>query len=414
MTGTLQERTTAKGKKLFYVYLSYKDPNTGKWKVKTCSTGIEDKPGNKRKAEQKRAELVEKYGYLENPVNSAAEINSDIRICDYLDYWLNLKKSQVEPTSTYQTYTYRVRLMKEYFSKDNPKVAEITAHTIDEYCHFLQTFGKRDQKTGERKGLSYCSVKDYKHIFSGVLSQAVVDGILKYNPSRDVKVRMRENCSTDMGNMEAYIFLDEKEISDILHFISEKYPQMFGMVFLAIYLGLRRSEILGLKISAIDFSKHTVSVKHTITRVKQTSARDRTKSKKSYRTLSLFPTAEALLKRVIEEKENNKKYYGNTYYDSEYVFTWEDGHLYDPNYVTRTFSHIAKKFGRPEITFHKLRHTCASMLIDKGWNPKKVQYWLGHEDIQTTLNIYAHYERSKMNDDYSNLEELAVAVSDLI
>ena len=54
------------------------------------------------------------------------------------------------------------------------------------------------------------------------------------------------------------------------------------------------------------------------------------------------------------------------------------------------------------------------MLIDKGWNPKKVQYWLGHEDIQTTLNIYAHYERSKMNDDYSNLEELAVAVSDLI
>ena len=110
-----------------------------------------------------------------------------------------------------------------------------------------------------------------------------------------------------MGNMEAYIFLDEKEISDILHFISQKYPQMFGMVFLAIYLGLRRSEILGLKISAIDFSKHTVSVKHTITRVKQTSARDRTKSKKSYRTLSLFPTAEALLKRVIEEKESNKR-----------------------------------------------------------------------------------------------------------
>ena len=60
------------------------------------------------------------------------------------------------------------------------------------------------------------------------------------------------------------------------------------------------------------------------------SARDRTKSKKSYRTLSLFPTAEALLKRVIEEKKNNKKYYGSTYYDSEYVFTWEDGHLRHP------------------------------------------------------------------------------------
>ena len=148
--------------------------------------------------------------------------------------------------------------------------------------------------------------------------------------------------------------------------------------------------------------------------MKKTTARDRTKTKKSYRTLSLFPTAEAMFKRILAEKEDNRRFYGDTYKENEYVFTWEDGHLYDPNYISRMFSEIAKKFGRPEVTLHKLRHTCASLLIEKNWNPKKVQYWLGHEDIQTTLNIYAHYERSKMNADYRNLEELAAAVSDLI
>lgn len=414
MTGTLQERSTAAGKKLFYVYLSYKEPNTGKWKIKTCSTGIEVKAGNKRKAEQKKSELVEKYNYLENPIDPAEEMGSDVRICDYLDYWLELKKSQVELSSTYQSYSYRVSLMKQYFAKDNPKVAEITAHTIDKYCRYLQTSGKRDQKTGKRTGLALRSVKDYKHIFSGVLSQAVVDGILRYNPSRDVKVRMNENCSTDSGNPDEYVFLNEQEISDMLHLVSEYYPKMFGIAFVAIYLGLRRSEILGLKISALDFDNHTLTVRHTVTRVKKATARDRTKTRKSYRTLSLFPTAEALFKQMISEKEENRLFYGNTYKESEYLFTWEDGHMYDPNYISRKFAAISKKFGRPEVTLHKLRHTCASLLIDKNWNPKKVQYWLGHEDIQTTLNIYAHYERSKMNDDYGNLEELATAVKELI
>ena len=56
-----------------------------------------------------------------------------------------------------------------------------------------------------------------------------------------------------------------------------------------------------------------------------------------------------------------------------------------------------RKYGRPEISLHKLRHSCASMAINRGWNVKQLQYWLGHSDVQTTMNIYARYDRRNLN-----------------
>ena len=113
-------------------------------------------------------------------------------------------------------------------------------------------------------------------------------------------------------------------------------------------------------------------------------------------------------------QRKNKAFYGKSYQNTnDYVFCWEDGHQYDPNYITARFRTAMLEFGRPKITLHKLRHTCASILIDRGWDIKKVQYWLGHEDIQTTLNIYAHYIKSRNNQDGSDLEELPSQVAGL-
>ena len=79
---------------------------------------------------------------------------------------------------------------------------------------------------------------------------------------------------------------------------------------------------------------------------------------KSYRTLALFPSAETLVKHLIAEKNANRCFYGDTYQDNDYLFTWDDGHIYDPNYISAKFTEATRKFGRPEITLHKLRHTC--------------------------------------------------------
>ncbi len=148
--------------------------------------------------------------------------------------------------------------------------------------------------------------------------------------------------------------------------------------------------------------------------MKTVHAEDDTKSVAGSRTLILFETAEKCLKKLQKKQEEDRSFFGNTYKNAAgYVFVREDGENYDPNYISDLFKKAMKEFGRPEITLHKLRHTCASLLIEKGWDVKKVQYWLGHEEPTTTLRIYAHYNKKKMNETEDDLKEITKAVEDL-
>ena len=79
---------------------------------------------------------------------------------------------------------------------------------------------------------------------------------------------------------------------------------------------------------------------------------------------------------------------------------------YDPDYLSKLFKKASAKYGRPEITLHKLRHSCASALFELGWDMKKIQYWLGHSDWNTTMNIYTHYNRKKLIEGNTDLDKL--------
>ena len=208
--------------------------------------------------------------------------------------------------------------------------------------------------------------------------------------------------------------MTEEEMAELLNFLAANYPKMLGIAFFGAYYGLRCSEIIGLKWNAIDFRNKTISIQHTVVREKTLSALDETKTYASRRVLNLFDTAEKCLKKIRKEQEENRLYYGNTYKNEDgYIFTWEDGTLLDPGYVSKTFRKATAKFGRPEITLHKLRHSCATMLINRGWDLKKLQYWLGHSDAQTTLNIYSHFYRRRLNTSPNDLAEISKGVEGL-
>lgn len=95
-----------------------------------------------------------------------------------------------------------------------------------------------------------------------------------------------------------------------------------------------------------------------------------------------------LKKREIE----NENLFGKEYINNDYIFKWDNGKPYTPDYITKTFSKLLKKYDMPHIRFHDLRHCCASLLISKGYTLIDIQEWLGHADIQTTANIYAHLD----------------------
>ena len=91
-----------------------------------------------------------------------------------------------------------------------------------------------------------------------------------------------------------------------------------------------------------------------------------------------------------EKQKKNKEFFKNCYSDSGYIFAKEDGTPYYPSYPSHELQKVLKKNELPHIRFHDLRHSCASMLILRGWNMKDISEWLGHADISTTMNIYGH------------------------
>ena len=103
----------------------------------------------------------------------------------------------------------------------------------------------------------------------------------------------------------------------------------------------------------------------------------------------------SLLLGIKEVQEENRALFGNSYIESDYVFTWPDGHLIDIDYVTRKFAQLLKKYHLKKVRFHDLRHSCASILLSAGYELKDVQEQLGHSEISITADIYGHLDEGR-------------------
>ena len=410
MTGNLKIKKTSSGKQYFYIRLSYKDPVSSKWTTKDISTALTVK-GNRRNAERMIAPTIEKFLYLESlPVYADnAVIIPTMEVSEFLESWLENKKCEIRE-NTYDGYRYRIGRIKQYFTERHILLCDVTPKVLDDFYKYSLAHGKINKKTHKEEPLSVRSVRSYKSLLHAALDDAVIRGLISNNPVKDTKVGNKSNREFS----EQLLFLTDEEIAPVFSFLQEHYPYLVPIAFMGVYYGLRREEILGLKWSAIDFDHKRIIIRHTVTGSNKVYALDQTKTADGHRTLGLFPSAMERLKRVRENQEANRTYYGNAYHDThDYVFTADDGTPYRPDYITKKFSKAMREFGRQEITLHKLRYTCASKLIDLGWDVKKVQHWLGDHDASTVMNIYAQYVRHKDNMAEAGLEEIAQTIASI-
>ena len=176
------------------------------------------------------------------------------------------------------------------------------------------------------------------------------------------------------------------------------------IIQLAAFYGLCRAEVMGLRWEAIDFEAKTLTIRHIVTSTRIDGKKilveaDRAKTKSSLRTLPLVDPIAERLKAVKEQQEYNQKICGNCYNQKYlgYVFVDAMGNLIQPDSVTTGFPQLLKENGLRRIRFHDLRHSCASLLLKEGVPMKQIQEWLGHSDISTTANIYAHLDSQSKN-----------------
>ncbi len=162
---------------------------------------------------------------------------------------------------------------------------------------------------------------------------------------------------------------------------------------LAFHTGMRRGELLGLKWKDVDLDGSTIRVRKTLTHTenRRRLAVGEPKMKKSRRTVRLTPPIVEALKRHRARQTEEKLKAGALYEDQGLVFAGEKGNLINPsNLRQRSFAPLLKRAGLPRITFHDLRHTCASLLFQRNFHPKFVQELLGHASVAITLDTYSH------------------------
>lgn len=188
-----------------------------------------------------------------------------------------------------------------------------------------------------------------------------------------------------------------------------KWEALFS---LAIATGLRRGEILGLKWQDISLTTGTLQVRRILSRVPtDTPKREHVyveaepKTQKSRRNVVIASFALEALKRHYERQQETKLMSGENWQEHDYVFCTLVGTHLSPNHVIDEFKKLLKKAELPDIRFHDLRHSAASLLLTAGVHPKIVQEILGHTQIGMTMDIYSHVLPGMQEDAMNKLHD---------
>lgn len=307
---------------------------------------------------------------------------------DFMDQWLDQMKTQVRE-NTMDGYRYAFeKHIRPFFNARGTTLA--TARPIDFQDFVNLKFSQ---------GLSPTSIVKFHSIMHKCLKYAVALQIIPLNPSDNVMLPKRYKYRGQVyDRTQINVFL-----AAALH-----SPAEAAFVLAATY-GLRRSECAGLRWSAIDLRARTMVINHTAV---QSGGRviyaDSVKTRSSYRTLPLSDSLKRYLSDLRRRQNENRKRYGKKYYKTDYVCCFEDGTPLRPDYISREFERVCRKAAPPRIRFHDLRHSVATLLLQQGFSLKHIQEWLGHSDISTTANTYAHIvysDKQQMADQLNSIFE---------
>jgi len=335
---------------------------------------VETPTGPKRKTiyGKKREKVAEKLANALSDRNKGLVFDdANMTVGEYLDLWLFdcVRGSVSESTFSRDKY-----LVTNHVS---PTLGRIKLKNLIA----LQLQGLYRER--QDSGLSGSTVQKVHHVLHKALAQAVKWSLIPRNPADAVKAP-----TPTPKEMHPLSALEARRLLE-----AAQGDSLEALYVLAIHTGMRRGELLGLKWDDIDLENTTVRVRRTLARTDngRRIALGEPKTKNSRRTVRLTPQAVDALKRHRARQAEEKLKSGAFYKDQGLVFTAEGGTPINPsNLRNRSFVPLLKKAGLPQITFHDLRHTCASILFSKSVHSKFVQELLGHASVAITLDTYSH------------------------
>ena len=322
-----------------------------------------------------QAECAEKLKALQREVDDGTYIKPvKMTVSQWLDVWLTDYCISVKP----RTLVEYKNTVENHFK---PAIGKIQLSELNTMQVQRMANNLKNKKTG--KPLSPKSIKD----IIGVLHKAL-------SVAKRLKL-VRENAADDIERPKVKVPeikpLDEGQIAKFLSAIEESDYQDLFMV--AIFTGMRESELCGLSWDSVDFKKGTITVKQQIQRSTTNSKEFLIVSTKSGKNREIRPASAImnLLSRRQKQQMNDRTEAGDKWdNENNLVFTKKTGGHFYPHVVYLNFKKIAEKIGCPEARFHDLRHTYATIALSNGDDIKTVQESLGHYAASFTLQVYGH------------------------
>lgn len=239
------------------------------------------------------------------------------------------------------------------------KLCDITPSVLND---LINTF-KNEISQITHKKLSPATIKKLYNYISSIFNYAVRMEIIEYNPCTKVKLQFKDDRTKKLQ------FYTVEQVKILFDNMKDEKPEVQLPIMLAVYGGLRRSEIYGIKWSDIDLKNKTIHIQRSRLKVDGKDTINKTKTLNSNRTIPINSDIIGILNKM-----NNK---------NEFVFDKPDRDIVDK------LHRIQYKANLPKIKFHDLRHTSATLLLANGIDVKTVSEFLGHSNISTT-SIYVH------------------------
>jgi len=246
----------------------------------------------------------------------------------------------------------------------------------------------------QRQGLGVQSLRRVRSYLRLFCENALRHRLLGHNPVN--QVRAPKATTSDPTQVQPPMTMEEAK--DLLRTVTG--TDLETIVYLAIYLGLRRGEILGLQWTDINLEKSSLSIRRTLiegsrilpdgTGLTQASV-NLPKTRNSQRTLDLPNEVAASLRRQRTQQGRLRLIAGEAWQSTDFVFTNGLGGSLWPSNVGVKFRKHLKSNGLRHVRFHDLRHTAATLMLESGSRLEEVSQALGHASIAITKDVYAPY-----------------------
>lgn len=383
----IQERRDKDGKLISYSIRVHRGRGADGKQLKPYTTTFEVLPTWTEKSARKKAEAF--AATFEKECRMGITSDSRQTFQAYAEYVLELKERRGDKHSSIADY--KLMAKRIYPAIGHIKLRELRPDHLNSFYADLAKPGQ-NKRTGGK--LSNKTILRHHRFISIVLAQAVREGLVPFNAASRAEPPKAEKKEAN--------HLQKDDIAAILKALETEPIKWQMLVHMLMITGARRGEIIGLKWKNVDFDNNRIYICNTVYYTPDRGVYEsspKTESSKRYIALPAQTMQELKKYRVWQYEERLKL--GAYYQNQDYVFSQDNGNVMHPDSLATWLARFSKRHGLPHINPHAFRHTMASMLFFNGMDAVSISKRLGHAQVSTTSDIYAHViaEADKKNAD---------------